>query len=113
MAIERLLKVKVCNGRALSAVVGHLTWAFLVRRPLLSILWQVYRYMRVLGCRVGRLWPEVRAELATAADLLTLARTSLRREWAVGPGGGVLAVASDASEEGGGVAPTEMTGEEL
>ena len=37
-AIRALLRQKVCNGRALSAVVGHITWAFMARRPLLSVL---------------------------------------------------------------------------
>ena len=98
---------------ALAAVVGHLTWAFLVRRPLLSILWQSYRFMRALGRRVGRLWPEVRAELATAKDLLVLAKSSLRRGWAIGAGGRPLVLASDASEEGGGVVHTEASEAEL
>ena len=71
--IRQLLRLRACNGRALSCVVGQLTRAFLVRRPLLSILWQCYRLIRALGNRAGRPWPEVRAELATSADVLTLA----------------------------------------
>merc|ERR1711969_173398 len=111
-AIRRLLQVKVCNGQALSCVVGHLTWAFLVRRPLLSILWQCYRFIKALGNRAGKLWPEVRAELATSADLLCLAEANLRREWAVGAEGGAVALAADASPGGGGVTHTEITEEE-
>ena len=112
-AIRHLLGGGVCNGRALAAVVGHLTWAFMCRRPLLSVLWQSYRFIRALGRRVGVLWPEVRAELATAADLLCLAQASLRREWATGRKGDPVVGASDASLEGGGVVATEVSGEEM
>jgi hypothetical protein len=111
--IRQLLRKGVCNGRALSCVIGHLTWAFLARRPLLSVLWQCYRFARLLGRRVGPLWPEVRAELATSADLLCLAEASLRPEWATGSCGGKVVLASDASPTGGGVVHTEVTEEEL
>ena len=55
--IREFLRGRVCNGRALSCVVGHLTWAFRVGRPLLSILWKCYRYTRARGRRFlnGRL----------------------------------------------------------
>ena len=85
----------------------------MARGPRLAILWQSYRYTRVLGKRVGRLWPEVRAELATAADLLCLAEASLRRGWAEGSGGGTVVLASDASPGWGGVVHTEVSPKEL
>ena len=80
----------------------------MVRRPLLSVLWQSYRYMRALGKRVGELWPEVRAELATSADLLVMAEASLRREWADGATGRPCVLATDASPDGGGVVETDQ-----
>ena len=66
-----------------------------------------------IGRKVGRLWPEVRAELASCADLLVLARASLRRRWAEGAGGRPVVLASDASPDGGGVVHTEVTKKEL
>ena len=52
----------------------------MARRGLLSVLNTVYLYQRKLDKKNGRLWPEVRAELATIADLLPLAEENLRRE---------------------------------
>ncbi len=60
---------------------------------MLSVLWQYYRFIRVLGNRAGKLWPEVRAELATSADILCLAEANLRRVWARGAEGGVVVLA--------------------
>lgn len=102
-AIRELLKGGKCSGRALSQIVGHVTWAVLCRRPLLCLVWQCYRFIKALDRRVGELWPEVRRELAAMADLLPLAEGDLRRAWAKAAGGKPLVLASDASPDGGGV----------
>ena len=58
------------------------------------------------------MWRELRAELATAVDLLPLPETgNVRREWATGRDGGPLVLASDASPSGGGVVQTEAAPE--
>ena len=45
-AIDHILRASSVSGAALEAVIGHVTWAMLVRREALSILDSVYRFIK-------------------------------------------------------------------
>lgn len=96
-ATRRLLKVGICSGQVLACVVGHWTWAVLVRRPGLAIFCAVYKFIAVVGRRIRPLWPSVRRELRMLCNLLPLFFSSLRDCWFD------HAVAVDASSTGVGV----------
>jgi hypothetical protein len=70
------------SSASLERLMGHWSWAVLVRRPLLSIFSAVYRFVEV-GRGGGRLkvWPSVRRELLMAADLAPLMIAQLDRSW--------------------------------
>ena len=59
------------------SLVGSWTWAFLVRRPALSVFSAVYRFVRAKAGATAVLWPSVRKELALAAALAPLLWVSL------------------------------------
>jgi hypothetical protein len=65
-----LLDAPSIDKRALQTVVGGWTWIALLRRPLLSLLHKVYRFVSVIGDRHFRVWPSVRAELCALLALL-------------------------------------------
>jgi len=58
-----LINSNVCTGLALTAIVGKWTWAALVKRPVLSVLSAVYRYIECAGARLFTLWPSVKREV--------------------------------------------------
>jgi hypothetical protein len=80
-ATRELLTVGHCSGRTLARLLGHWTWAVLVRRPLLSIFSSVYRFIEVAGHRDFNLWPSVRAELEVMVGLAPLCFSSIRDGW--------------------------------
>ena len=57
--------------------VGHLTFVFLLRRPLLSVLSACYGVIRQMGPRAGIVWPRAREELTASLHLLVLAWADL------------------------------------
>eukprot|EP00971_Amphidinium_carterae_P352317 6492544-Amphidinium_carterae.1 len=71
-----------CTGQELSVLVGHLTFAFLLNRPLLSVFAACYVFVDKHRHRRVRMWPSVARELANAVGLLPLAYSSLRASWA-------------------------------
>ena len=60
-------------------MVGHLTFRFMLRRPLLSILSAVYQFIRKLGPDSAAMWLTVRAELECARDGHAVRRDVLAR----------------------------------
>eukprot|EP00959_Pyramimonas_sp_CCMP1952_P286683 5994636-Pyramimonas_sp.AAC.1 len=58
--------------------VGHLAFAFLMRRPLLSVFGATYRFIRCCCQSERNLWPSVIAEVETAHRLLPLCVAELR-----------------------------------
>jgi hypothetical protein len=99
-ATRHLLRIGVCSGFLLASVVGHWTWAMLVRRPSLSVFSAVYRFIAKFGGKVRPLWRSVRRELRTAMGLMPLLTASIRDTWFS------QAIAVDASSTGAGVCAT-------
>eukprot|EP00959_Pyramimonas_sp_CCMP1952_P133214 2785065-Pyramimonas_sp.AAC.1 len=63
--IESLLRRGVCSGSALQIAMGHVTWAALLRREVLSLFSESYLFMQAAGDRPQKIWPRVRQELWT------------------------------------------------
>lgn len=80
-AISAILRRKKVSGRLSEVLVGHLTWALLVRRESLSILQQVYVYIREHYETPATLPPSVREELCQSASILPLLRADLTAPW--------------------------------
>lgn len=98
---RRLLSQKQCTGRELEVLMGHWTWACLVRRPSLSVFSSVYHFIRSAGPVRFVIWNSVRRELHAAMGLVPLLTASLD----AAPQRFV--VASDASTVGLGVVVAE------
>ncbi|CAK0837725.1 unnamed protein product, partial [Prorocentrum cordatum] len=67
------------TGGEILSLLGHFTWAALLRRSLLSIFQQTYVFARVAGRRRLRLWSRVELELRQAAALLVFAFSDSKR----------------------------------
>eukprot|EP00974_Lingulodinium_polyedra_P045916 4402268-Lingulodinium_polyedra.AAC.1 len=65
----------------MSIILGHVTWALLVRREALAFLSCCYAYVEAAGSRRCRVWPRCLAELGRASALLPLLRGDLGAEW--------------------------------
>jgi hypothetical protein len=63
LGLHQLAKRGFATGEEIGRVLGHFTWACLVRRCLLSIFQATYRFARLAGRHRWRLWPSVIAEL--------------------------------------------------
>ncbi|HEY9753537.1 MAG TPA: hypothetical protein V6C97_00095, partial [Oculatellaceae cyanobacterium] len=75
--ITSFLERQAVSGKELAALLGSLTWAALVRRPLLSVFRSAYRFVHTAGDRTLPLWPSVCRELVAARGLLPLFFASL------------------------------------
>jgi hypothetical protein len=95
-----VLQRQCVTGTALSQLIGRWTWCLLIRRPALSVLQHVYRFIQVAQRRRFRLWPSVRRELLALMDFLPLLQCQLNS--AVFD----RIVATDASSVGAGVVST-------
>ena len=78
MCLDGVLRRGRCTGDQLRIILGHLTWAFLLRRPMLSVFAAVYKFQQLEGAH--RLWPTVIRELTHARNLLPLCHCSLTRQ---------------------------------
>lgn len=78
--MEELLTVGHCSGRVMEKTIGHLTWAFLLKRPALSLLSSVYGFARVCRNFDAPLWGSMREELSRAIGILPLVTAELG-EW--------------------------------
>ncbi|MDP7545044.1 MAG: hypothetical protein QGG31_04660, partial [Anaerolineales bacterium] len=62
--------------KTVQRLAGHFAWAFVLRREFFAIFGAIYHFIDAYKhCEAGQwvqLWPTVRAELRTAADVLPL-----------------------------------------
>ena len=100
LASSQLLRVGRCSGKTLEKLLGHYTFAGLIRRGFLSVFQASYVYIRKHYTDNAVLWPEVRRELFWASSLLCLLSRHLASEWSN------RVYATDASLEGRGVCAT-------
>ena len=99
----RALRAKTVSGTMLSHIIGRWTWVMMLRRPTLSILQHVYRYIGVAGERPFTLWSSVRRELVMLVSVMPLLHCRIDAPFFY------RAVASDASSLAGGVVVTPLT----
>jgi hypothetical protein len=92
-----------CTGMAMAHLVGRWTWCMLLRRPALSLMQRVYRFIELAGRRRFQLWPSVRKELWLMLGIAPLLRASLAAEEHH------RVVASDASQLAAGVVSAALT----
>ena len=81
LGLLELLKRGRCSSRTLERVVGHLTFAGLVRREFLSIFQASYVYIRKGLGEQSQLWESVARELRWACSLLPLLHRDLGMGW--------------------------------
>jgi hypothetical protein len=91
------------TGTGLSHLIGRWTWCMLIRRPSLSVLQHVYRFMLVARGRRFDMWPSVRRELWMLLGLIPLLQARFDAPFFH------RVIASDASETAGGVVSTLLT----
>jgi hypothetical protein len=96
-ALLKLTCLKHCTGRLLEIIIGHVTWAMLMRRESLSLLDHVYRFIHFDRDSCKLIPPEVRNDLLNVSAILPLLRADCHLSWAE------LVHASDASPTGLGV----------
>lgn len=98
-----VLQRQYVTGTVLSQLIGRWTWCLLIRRPALSVLQHVYRFIEVARHRRFHLWPSARRELIALLGLLPLLQCQLDAR--------VFnrIVATDASEVGAGLVSSTVT----
>ncbi|MCP2504969.1 MAG: hypothetical protein NLN65_06720, partial [Candidatus Poseidoniaceae archaeon] len=107
LAIECILSRGKCSGKMLEVIIGHCTWAMLIRRESLSILDKCFGFIRnnyTSHVTIPRL---VRQELFHIRSLLPLFRFNMRIPWCT------TIHASDASSFGLGVCVRHCTSEQV
>ncbi len=97
LAIDEVLRRDRLPGWYLESLVGHLTFAGLLRREYLSVFGAVYAWISKYRGSEGVLWPAVRRELKWASSLLPLLQRDLGAKWSE------IVTVSDASLWGRGV----------
>ena len=75
--IDLVLGWSKCSGRVMETLVGHLTFVGLLRRPVLSIMYSVYRFIDASYDKPQMIWESVKEELSAFRDLLPF----LRCDW--------------------------------
>ena len=105
-AIHELLRRNHSTGVLLEVLLGHITWALLLRRELMCVPDSCYAFIAKHG-RDGtrsseRLWENVRRELHQVASLLPLCHARIRAPWHTS------VTASDSSMEGAGVCTRDL-----
>ena len=86
-----------CTGRVMEIIVGHLTYSFLIARPLLAIFDHCYRFIRRHYTEKAKLWAGVQDELRAAVGGLIFCQADWKRQW------NTVVSSSDASLSGYGV----------
>ena len=97
LAVQALLARGIASGEQLSRVIGHYTFAALLKRAALSVLHLSYAFMQRHWDHPAHLWPGVVRELRWAVGMLPLLEQRLDAPWL----GEILC--TDTSEEGRGV----------
>ncbi|CAK0853843.1 unnamed protein product [Prorocentrum cordatum] len=95
LALLEVAERGYCSGDDMLSLLGHYTWAAILRRCLLSVFHSAYRFARAAGPRRWRLWPEVATECRAAAALIAFAYLDTKLE--VDP----VVLATDASTGSG------------
>ena len=72
LGIEEVLTRNRCSGKALQVLVGHITWACLLRREALVVLDSVYAFIAAHLDETAVLWGSVARELWHIRCLLPL-----------------------------------------
>eukprot|EP00971_Amphidinium_carterae_P330890 6464160-Amphidinium_carterae.1 len=83
-----------CTSRQMQVLMGHVTFACLLRRELLCIFSSVYSYIQAGYEEPVNLWPSVVREFTLFRSLLFFVQSDLRRGW------GEKVLVSDACESG-------------
>lgn len=96
-AIRELLRYRRVSGRLLEALLGHATWAALVKREAFAIFNFSYLFIRQHYDQWTPLPPEARRELQILAGTLPLFRIDMAAQW------NASIYCSDACESGIGV----------
>ena len=104
--LRELLRRDRCSGILLRAVVGHLTWAALLRREALAFVQKSYAFIEAVGTRMVPLWASVRQELSDLLAIMPLLQADVGAEW------DDVVLCSDASPFGLGVC-TKTIGADL
>jgi len=100
-----VLQRGTCTGLAMAHLIGRWTWCMLLRRPSLSLMQRVYRFIEFAGRRRFNLWPSVRRELWLMLGIAPLLRARLDAPTHS------RVVASDASQLAAGVVSAAVTPE--
>ena len=101
--LHALVRRGRCTGREMRAVLGHLCFAFLLRRPCLSCLAASFAFAESAGNEAKNVWPSVKRELLIAAAILPLVYADFGAGWLD------QVVATDASQTGLGVCSSEWS----
>ena len=80
-AIDELRRRGRCSGAALQKLIGHLTYACILRREMLSLLSACYAFVEAFKTSAGKLWDSVDRELRWFASLLPLCFADSSRQW--------------------------------
>eukprot|EP00971_Amphidinium_carterae_P292669 5810320-Amphidinium_carterae.1 len=80
-ALSWVLSREYVEPKTIEKLVGHLTFASLVARPVLSTFRATYSFLnKFRGVRSTRLWPSVRRELLIYRGMIPLMRANIRLE---------------------------------
>ena len=107
LATQELLKEGRASGKLVEKLIGHFTFAALLRREVLSCFQAVYVFIRRCYDKEVVLWLEVKRELFWASSLLPLVFRDLSAEWATS------VFATDASFWGRGVVVTDRAASDI
>ncbi|CAK0837444.1 unnamed protein product, partial [Prorocentrum cordatum] len=105
--LHALVRRGRCTGREMRAVLGHLCFAFLLRRPCLSCIAASFAFAEAAGGEPKNLWPSVKRELLIAAAILPLVYADLGAGWLD------QVVATDACDTGLGVCAAEWDSQDI
>lgn len=101
--LEQLVSGGWCDGPTLQSILGHCTWAALLRRESVAFFRYSYAFIEVAGIRQRKLWPSVSRDLRQFAAVLPLLRSRLAAPWSS------RLLASDTSPCGVGVCEKEAS----
>ena len=91
----KVVKFRLWKPKDIQRLLGHWIWFLMLRRPLLSILAEVYKFARKE--EVGKPTLQMRTELMAVVATAPLLYGNIQRKF------GELCMATDASSKGGGV----------
>ena len=106
-AARAVLARPFLTGEQLEVLLGHYTFAFLLRRCCLSVFRASYTHVQRYYKQRRRLWSSVQRELETAASLLLLVESRFDLPWST------LVTVSDAAVHGCAVFEAEWSKEDV